>query len=203
MPLANVFRPMGFIPLDAGGRINMIIRPRPVPTTRTTNSGGNASLDMSVGDAYGIDTAGNTYRAGPGDVVRGIVLSFVLAANQTVMGGNGPVSNDYVTGTLSSALMLIGIEDPTALFSVQSDTFAASNIGLRVNLIDAAPDSTYRQSRQSVNVAGAPGLQFQCVDIVGGPATGPSGGNPPMGSPNDVYGANAQITVRLLQTYSN
>jgi len=202
MPLANAFRPMGFTPLDAGGRSNLIVRPRPVPTTRTSSSGGNASTDLAVGDAYAIDAAGNAYRAGPGDVVRGIVISFVLQANQTVMGGNGPVSIDYVTGTLSSAIMLLGIEDPTAAFSIQSNTFAASNIGSKVNLVDAAPDSTFRQSRQSVLV-GTVGMQFQCGDILGGPGTSPSGGNPAMGSPNDAYGANAQITVRLLQTFSN
>ena len=37
-----------------GGRGHAAGGPRPVPTTRTTNSGGNASLDLAVGDAYGI-----------------------------------------------------------------------------------------------------------------------------------------------------
>lgn len=203
MPLANVNRPMGFIPLEGGGRYNAITRVRPVPTTRTVNTGGVAGTDMAIGDAYSIDVAGNTYRAGPNDLVRGIIIGFVLQGNATVMGGGGPVSLDYVTGTLSAAMMLLGIEDPTMLFSVQSDTFAASNIGGKFNLLDVAPDSTFRQSRQSITVAAGIGLQFQAIDIVGGPATAPGGSNPAMGSPNDVYGANAQIMVRMLQTYDN
>jgi len=159
---------------------------------------------MAVGDAYGIDASGNAFRAGPGDYVRGIILSFVLQASGLVMGGNGPVSLDYVTGTLATAGLLIGIEDPSVDFSVQFDTFNASDVGKRFNLVDAAPDSTWRQSRQKVSNA-APGVQFQAIDIVGGPGTAPggSGSNPAMGSPNDAYGANAQGMVRLLQTYDN
>ncbi len=125
----------------------------------------------------------------------------MLGANQSIMNGNGPVSIDYITGTLSAAVLLIGIEDNDVNFSVQSDTFAASGVGKLYNLLDVAPDSLWRQSRQSINVGGGVGAQFQAVDIVGGPGTFPGGTNqnPAMGNPDDAYGANAQIIVKMLQ----
>lgn len=205
MGLANVSRPFGFIPLIGGGRANPITRVRPVPTSRTSSVGGGiASTDMAIGDAYAIDASGNTYRAGTQDIVRGIIVGFVLGANGAVMNGNGPVSLDYVTGTLSTAILLIGIEDNDVDFSVQSDTFAATNVGQLFNLKDAAPDSLWRQSRQTINIGGGIGAQFQAIDIVGGPGTWPGGtnSNPSMGNPDDAYGANAQIIVKMLQAMS-
>lgn len=201
MGLANVSRPFGFIPLIGGGRSNPITRVRPVPTTRSANHGGNSSTDMAIGDAYGIDSNGNTFRAGPQDIVRGIIVGFVLGASGLVMNGNGPVSIDYITGTLSTAILLIGIEDNDVDFSVQSDTFAAGNVGQLFNLADAAPDSLWRQSRQTISIGGGVGAQFQAIDIVGGPGTWPGGtnSNPSMGNPDDAYGANAQIVVKMLQ----
>ena len=201
MPLANASRPMGFIPMIGGGRANVIKRVRPVPTSRTASQGGNASTDLAVGDAYAIDANGNAYRAGPNDYVRGIVESFVLQASGLVMGGNGPVSLDYITGTLSNAALLIGIEDPTCDFVVQFDTFNASDVGKRFNLVDAAPDSLWRQSRQTCTDA-AVGAQFQALDLPGGPGTAPPG-TPTMGAPDNAYGANARAVVRLLQTFDN
>jgi len=204
MGIANASRPMGFIPLIGGGRANPITRVRPVPTTRTVNHGGAANTDMAVGDAYSIDASGNTFRAGPQDIVRGIIVGFVLGANQSIMNQNGPVSVDYVTGTLGAAMLLIGIEDLDVDFSVQADTFAAANVGQLFNLTDVAPDSLWRQSRQTINIAGGVGSQFQAIDIVGGPGTWPGGTNqnPAMGNPADAYGANAQIVVKMLQAIS-
>jgi len=201
MPLGNTSRPMGFIPYNAAGRWNPIVVPRPIPLTRTGSGGGNASTDMAVGDAYGIDGSGNAFRAGPSDTVRGIIMSFVLQATSLVMNGAGPVSFDYVTGTLAAVGLLIGCEDPEALFLVQADTYAASNAGGKFNLADAAPDPLWRQSRQTINIGGGAGTQFNTIDIPGGPGTAPPG-VPTMGSPNNAYGANAKVLVRMLTTYN-
>jgi hypothetical protein len=186
MGYANVFRAMGFAPLFPVGRVHSNTVVRPVPNVRTASSGGNASTDLAIGDAYALDGNGNAYRAGPNDVVRGIVLGFVLQGNPNVMGGNGPISVDYVTGSPASGTWpnVIGVEDNGAEFAVQADTFAADQVGSNINLLDAAPDPTYRQSRQSVVLAN--GIQFKVVGLVNSPAM-------------NAYGANAQVAVRLLQ----
>lgn len=196
MGYANTFRPMGFNPLLAAGKAAAIAKPRPVASVRQAAAGGNASTDLAVGDAYGLDANGNAYRAGPNDAVRGIVVGLRFLGNPNVMSGQGPISLDYITGTLGGATgssvvaQILGIEDPTVAFSVQSDTFAANNVGGKFGLLDAAPDPTYAQSRQTMNIGAGVGSQFEAQDIVQSPA-------------DNAYGANAQIVVRMLQTFNN
>lgn len=186
MGYSNVFRAMGFAPLFPVGRVHSNTVVRPVPNVRTPNTGGNASTDLAIGDAYALDGNGNVYRAGTGDIVRGIILGFVLQGNPSVMGGNGPISVDYVSGSPSSGTWpnVIGVEDNGAEFAVQADTFAANQVGSNINLLDAAPDPTYRQSRQSVVLSN--GIQFKVIGLVNSPAM-------------NAYGANALVAVRLLQ----
>jgi hypothetical protein len=186
MGYANVFRALGFNPYLPAGKTQGFTIARNIPTTPTTNTGGNASVNMAIGDAYALDASGNAYRAGPGDTVRGIVLGFRFLANPSVMGGQGPVSIDFFTSGTASAT-LIGLEDPTIMFSVQCDTFAVANIGMSINLVDAAPDSTLRQSRQSVSISNGVGTQFRVIDLVQDLAA-------------NAVGANAQIYVSLLQS---
>lgn len=186
MGYSNAFRPMGFLPLFPVGRMHMNVVTRPTPNVRTASSGGNASLDIAIGDAYSIDGNGNVYRAGPNDAVRGIVLGFNFQGNPNVMGGNGPISVDYISGAPASGSWpnVIGVEDAGAEFWVQADTFAANQVGAQVNLLDAAPDPTYRQSRQTVVLAN--GIQFKVIGLV------------KQSGMND-YGANAAVAVRMLQ----
>src|ERR1700732_867023 len=98
MGYANVFRPMGFNPYIGGGKQSTPLVPRPVAAVRQASGGGNASLDIAVGDAYGIDNNGNAFRAGPNDAVRGIVCGFRFLGNANVMSGQGPISLDYISG---------------------------------------------------------------------------------------------------------
>jgi hypothetical protein len=182
---ANVSRPLGFNPLFPVGRVHSNVVTRPTTVPRHAATGGNASLDLAVGDAYALDNAGFAYRAGPSDVVRGIVIGFVFQANPLVMNGAGPVSIDYLTGTSTPAPVVIGVEDNGAEFNVQSDTLSLAQVGGAVNLADAAPDPTYRQSRQTINVGGGAGTQFRITGLVNDPAS-------------NSFGTNARAVVRLL-----
>lgn len=191
----NVFRPMGFFPYAPAGKRAGNVITRPTPNTRGASAGGNASTDLAIGDAYALDANGAVHRAGPTDSVRGIVIGFFLQANAMVMNGAGPVSVDYITGTpppsnpqLSWPLVL-GCEDAEAEFWVQADAFAITQAGLLVNLVDAAPDPIYRQSRQSVT-SGATGTQFRIMGLVNSPA-------------DNAYGTNARVFVRLMQSFQN
>lgn len=186
MGYANVSRLMGFMPYLPAGKVYGFITQRNIPITPTTNTGGNGSLNLAIGDAYSLDASGNVYRSGPNDVVRGICIGFRFLANPSVMNGQGPVSIDFYTSG-SAAATVLGCEDPTVMFSVQSDTFAASNIGGSYNLVDAAPDSTLRQSRQSISILGGVGTQFRVIDLVQDLAA-------------NATGANAVVYVSLLQT---
>ena len=196
MGYANQSRPMGFTPLLPAGKAAGIAKPRPIASVRQASGGGNASTDLAVGDAVGYDANGNVFRAGPNDAVRGILIGFRFLGLFTSMAGQGPVSLDYVTGTLGGATptslvaTALVLEDPTVAFSVQADTFAQTNVGGKFNLADAAPDSTYAQSRQTMNIGGGAGNQFEAQDILQSPAT-------------NAYGANAVIVVRMLQTFNN
>lgn len=195
MPYANVFRPMGFFPYaPAGKRAGRVIT-RPIPNTRSASTGGNASTDLAIGDAYNLDANGAVYRAGPGDTVRGIIIGFTFQANAMVMNAAGPVSVDYVTGTPPPSNpqltwpLCLGCEDAEAEFWVQSNGFTINQAGLLVNVLDAAPDPIYRQSRQTVNT-GAAGTQFRVMGLVNSPA-------------DNTYGPNARVFVRMMQTFQN
>lgn len=190
MVLANKSRPMGFIPYNMGGRANPIITPRPCTAGRT-NTNAITNDDLAIGDAYTLDTSGNAHRAGTvgvPDVVAGIVVGFRLEAVPTLP--PGPLSVDYMYAAYAG--VILGCEDPTQLFSVQADTFAITNTNERVNQADAAPDSTFRQSRQTLNVGAgsvAP-FNFQVQGIDPSPA-------------DNAAGANAQVLVRLLNSPNN
>lgn len=188
MAYANVSRKTGFVPMMPAGRVDAIVKARPIASTRHASTGGNASTDMAVGDAYALDTNGNAYRAGPTDVVVGILWGFRVQAVANVMNGQGPISVEYITGTQSA--VALGIEDAGVWFSVQSDTFAVTNVGGKFNLTDAAPDSLFRVSQQQLNVGGGAGIQFQAEDITQDTA-------------DNTYGTNARVMVRLLQTFNS
>lgn len=185
MPYSNVFRALGFNPMLPVGRVHSNVMVRPTTGVRHVATGGNASLDLAIGDAYALDAAGFAYRAGPGDVVRGIVIGFVFQASPLVMGGAGPVSIDYLTGSSTPFPSILGVEDNGAEFNVQADTLSQAQIGGSVNLLDAAPDPTFRQSRQSINVAGGAGTQFKITGLVNDPTS-------------NAFGANARARVRML-----
>src|SRR5258708_1869577 len=141
MGYANVSRPMGFNPLLPAGKQNAIARPRPVAAVRQASGGGNASTAIAVGDAYGIDANRNAFRAGPNDAVRGICVGFRFLGDPNSMAGQGPISLDFITGLLGGVgtaivAYILGIEDPTVAFSVNSDTFAITNVGGKFNLTD-------------------------------------------------------------------
>lgn len=198
MGYSNTFRPMGFSPYLGGGKGASPTVPRPVAAARHVSAGGNASTDLAVGDAYTLDANGNAYRAGPNDTVRGIVCGFRFLGNANVMSGQGPISLDYISGAFgqvgtTTVAYILGNEDPSALWSVaiqSADSFTAANVGMKVNLVDAAPDATYGQSRQTINISGGAGAQFEATDIAQMPA-------------DNAYGTNAQIVVRMLQTFNN
>lgn len=184
MAYSNVSRKRGFVPLsESVGHAH--VERRPIPSARTASGGGNASTDMALGDAYALDVNGNAFRAGPNDVVRGVIIGFELAANPNVMNANGPISVDYVTGA-GTWPQLIGIEDNKCLFECQSDTAAQSNVLGTFNLSDAAPDSTWRISQQSINVGGGAGSQIKLERIVDSPA-------------DNAAGTNAQVVVSFPQ----
>lgn len=183
MGYPNVSRPMGFIPAKPVGKVNAGVVPRPIPAVRGASAGGNASRDLAIGDAYALDANGNAHRAGPTDVVVGVCVGFRYLASQAVMNGQGPVSVDYsLNGQIDT---LLGIEDGTTEFFVQSDTFAQSNVGGKFNLADAAPDGILSQSRQTINIGGGAGTQFQAQDI-------------DMSLADNGYGANARVVVKML-----
>lgn len=186
MGYSNVSRPMGFKMIEGGGKVGYNVQDRPIAATRQASAGGNASTDIAVGDAYSIDQNGSAYRAGPNDVVRGVCIGFRLLANQSIMGGQGPVSVDYSSATADT---LLGIEDNNTQFEVQADNFTAAMIGMNVNLADAAPDSTFGQSRQTITTAAA-GIQFKAMNLLTSFA-------------DNAYGTNARVVVRMLQSFEN
>lgn len=189
MAYANVSRPMGFIPYAPAGKRAGVVVTRPTPNTRHASGGGNASTDLAKGDAYSLDANGAVYRAGPNDTVRGIVIGFFFQATPLVMGGGGPVSVDYITGTPSTGSwpLVLGCEDTEAEFWCQFDNLTQALIGMNVNLVDAAPDATLRQSRQTITT-GAGGAQFRVMGLVNSPA-------------DNAFGTNARGVVRLIQTF--
>ena len=101
------------------------------------------------------------------------------------MGGQGPVSIDYLPA--ATAGVVLGIEDPSTMFEVQTDTFASGNRGGNFNLADTAPDPVLRQSRQTLSIGGGIGTQFKAIDIVNRPT-------------DNALGQYARVAVRLIQT---
>src|SRR5215472_15774291 len=174
MAFANANRPNGFDPSRSNGKTQLVSKPRPVAASRTP-VGAAATADLAIGDAYALDANGNAYHAGADATVRGIVRGFRFQAIAGVMNGQGPISVDYLPA--ASPGVVLGIEDPSVLFEVQTDTFAVTNRGALFNLLDAADDPLWRQSRQSINVGGGAGTQFRAIDIVERPTDNAIGAN--------------------------
>src|SRR5215472_10314061 len=118
MAFANANRPNGFDPSRSNGKTQLVSKPRPVAASRTP-VGAAASADLAIGDAYALDANGNAYHAGSDATVRGIVRGFRFQASGAVMGGQGPVSIDFLPA--ANAGTIEGIEDPSAEFEVQAD----------------------------------------------------------------------------------
>ena len=189
MPIANASRPMGFIPHNMGGRANPIITIRPALGPRVGTGHTVTNDDLAIGDAYTLDAAGNVHRAGSVgaiDPVYGIVIGFRLAPDLRIP-TPGPESIDYLSQ--AAAGTILGCEDPTQLYTVQCDNFYQVNVGGKFDLVDAVPDPTFRQSRQTLTVAVA-GANFQAIDLNPSPA-------------DNAYGANCRARVRLLKTFNN
>lgn len=190
MPYANTSKPNGFVPYNrAPGAANKV--PRPVPAVRTASTGGNASTDLALGDAYALDANGNAYRAGPGDVIRGVVVGFEFQASPLNPSDSAVNSTNYITGNgnqtgTTQIASLIGIEDNACLFECQSDTFAASNTDGLFSIVDAAPDSFYRISQQKISVGGGAGIQVKTVALKLSPE-------------DNAFGANARVIVQFPQ----
>ncbi len=183
MSYANVNGPNGFKPLMGDAIKSAKTIRRPVLANRAKTASAIETI-LSRWDAYTLDANGNALHAGPNDVVYGIVLAIELEANPAIMNGMGPVSVDQMLTAYSGAI--IGIEDTGVYFEVQADTFATANENGLYNLADALANTTFRQSAQSLSVAGGPGTQFRAIDIVNRPT-------------DNAYGAYARVIVKLSQ----
>jgi len=183
MSYANTNSPNGFRPIQGDAIKSAKTQRRPVLANRVATASATETI-ISVGDAYTLDANGNALHAGPNDVVYGIVLALELEAVPTIMNGQGPVSVDQMLTAYSGAI--IGIEDTSVYFEVMADTFATGNKNGLFNLIDALSNTLFRQSKQSLGVAGGPGVQFRAIDIVNRPT-------------DNAYGSYARVVVRLSQ----
>ena len=156
--MANTNAPMGFRLVLTGGH-EPIRRKRPVNTD-------NANA-IAPGDAYTIQADGTVTRCDnahpPNGVVEGIDLEGV---------DEGPVSRDYLPAGIAGNI--IGFEDPTAQFEVQTNAvipLTAFDTGAEVNIVDAAPNAIPAQSRQQVGDVG--GNQFRLVGSIDRPLNTP------------------------------
>jgi hypothetical protein len=182
MPLANVFAPMGFLPLDELA-VNHV-KKRPVAATRSA-VGAAASAAIAIGDAYALDAGGFAYHAGADAVVRGICIGFELRPVASIMNGNGPISQDFLPATDSGSLL--GVEDGTSTFMCWSDNvvgFVQANADGLFALHDVAPDALFRQSRQYLDVNAGAGTQFRAIDKIDSPA-------------DNAYGPACRVMVKL------
>lgn len=167
--MANADKRNGFQLITSGG-----VQPRRV---RRAVDAANVNV-IAPGDAYIIEADGNITRATSAVTqVNGIVEAIDLQGVD-----QGPVSLDYIP-TLTAAYV-IGIEDANAEFAVTANvalTAADYGASAEVDLVDTAPSTTLRQSRQAV---GAIGDQFRLVRPVDSPD-------------NDDYAQYARVVVRL------
>lgn len=173
MSLANVASPRGFLLYGQGGAQGVHRVRRRVAITR--------SKDLMAGDAYTILADGTVRRAVTGGEPNGIVEGIELNSPS-----QGVESQDYIKTT--EAGYIIGIEDPLAMFRVQtSDDFEELNIGDKCDVVDADGDTTLAQSRQKVGSFGGGAQDFRVVDLVRDTAS-------------NAFGTNAWLVVRLLNT---
>lgn len=183
MGYANVSAPNGFKPYSGDAIKSAKTMRRPVLSGRVATASATEVI-LSVMDAYTLDANGNAKHAGPNDVVYGIVHAIELNPVTSIMNAQGPVSQDQLAA--SDAGAIIGIEDPSVWFEVQTDTFATANKNGLFNLLDALSSTLFRQSRQSLNIGGGAGVQFRAVDIVNRPT-------------DSSFGANARVYCKLAQ----
>lgn len=192
MAYANVVKNNGFVPFERAV-VNADVRTRPVPAVRTASGGGNASTDIAIGDAYAIDSAGNAYRAGPSDTIRGVVVGFEFQPNPSNPPGSAVNSTNYITGnggktTTTQIASIIGIEDSACIFECQADTLVLGTPPYGVYTItDAAPDAFYGISNQSVSIGGGSGgSQAKLIGLKPSPG-------------DNSYGVGARILVQFPQ----
>jgi hypothetical protein len=172
MSLANVAAPRGFILHGQGGATG-------VHRVRRRAASGR-SKDLMPGDAYTILSDGTVRRAVTGGEPNGIVEGIELNSPNS-----GVESSDYIAA--ADAGYLIGIEDPLALFRVQtSDDFEETNGGDLFDVVDADGSQTLAQSRQKVGNGGS-GQDFRAVELLQDTAA-------------NAYGTNAWLIVRLART---
>lgn len=167
--MANVDKRNGFQLITSGGRQPRRVR-RAVDASNTTV--------IAPGDAYVIEADGNIARCTATNVaVNGIVEAIDLQGID-----EGPMSRDYIPANV--AAFVIGIEDDDAEFEVTANVALAAtdyDSAAEVDIVDTAPDTTLRQSRQAV---GAIGDQFRLVRPVARPD-------------NDSYAQYARVVVKL------
>lgn len=150
--MANADTPLGFRLIKTAGH-------EPIRRVRSVDSANSNAI--APGDAYTIEADGNITRCNgstaPNGICEGIVLQGI---------NEGPVSYQYLPAGVAG--QVIGIEDPTAMFWVQTNAaipLSAYDAGAEVNVVDAAPNATLGQSRQEVgDVGGSQLLLKELVD---------------------------------------
>lgn len=167
--MANSDAPMGFRLIKTAGH-------EPIRRVREVDSGNGVTI--APGDALTIEADGNVTRAIAGEV-NGICEGIVLQGVD-----QGPVSYQYLPA--STAGQVISIEDPTAMFEVQTEAVipqSGFDSGAMVNIVDAAANTALGQSRQQVGDVG--GTQLLLVESIDRPL-------------NERFAADAKVVVQLI-----
>lgn len=172
MSLANVAAPRGFLLFGQGGAQGVHRVRRRVASGR--------DKDLMSGDAYIVLADGTARRAVTGGEPMGVVEGIELNSPS-----QGVESQDFIDADEEG--YIIGIEDPLALFRVQtSDNFVEANIGDLCDVVDGDGDTTLAQSRQKVGSFGG-GQDFRVIDLMRDTAA-------------NAFGTHAWIIVRLMNT---
>lgn len=169
--MANTDKKNGFQPITSGGT--------EVRRAQRTTDGTSANSLMAPGDAYTL-TDNVIVRLTVTNVNPQGIMEAVALPGAAI--GEGPTTYDYVPA--SKQLNIIGIEDSNTEFVVTAGLAIAATAydgNAEVDVIDAAPDTTLRISRQSV---AATGDQFRLV-------------RPLDQINNDPYAQYAKVVVRL------
>lgn len=169
--MANTDAPIGFRLIMTGGH-------EPIRKQRAVDSSNATTL--APGDAYTIEADGNVTRCdgntAPNGICEGIALQGI---------DEGPMSRQYLPAGVAGNI--IGIEDSTAMFEVQTEAVISQadlDAGAMVDVVDAAANATLGQSRQEVGDVG--GAQLKVIGHVDRPN-------------NDPTAVDAKIIVKLLE----
>lgn len=155
--MANVDAPMGFRLIMTGGH-EPIRRQRHADASRNATTGA-----IAAGDAVTIASDGNVERCNGSTAPNGIVEGLALKGVD-----QGPMSYALLPGNVEGDLIVI--EDPTAMFEVQTSAAIAAtayDAGAQVNVADTQPNNTLAQSRQEVGDVG--GDQLLLIGLVDRP----------------------------------